>query len=221
MNNRQGHNERKRGQGVTDKSPYEPPIEIYKATPENYYQFFNERIQGQKVRKNAVMGFECVLTFSPKALKKEDLKEWADQSIKWASKTFGVKNIFSIYIHTSEETPHIHILTVPIDEKGKLNANGIIKGPSHLRELQDEYANCVHFLGLERGKSKKITKAEHKKSQQWHKENADNQEQLNAYRKTFGISQHWTQELKNKFNANINAEKGSENAFDLADEILR
>ncbi|MCY7284793.1 MAG: DUF3991 domain-containing protein, partial [Cyanobacteria bacterium CAN_BIN43] len=49
-------------------------------------------------------------------------------------------------------TPHIHAYMVPLDEKGKLNCRALLGGSRYrLSELQDDFAQAMAILGLERG----------------------------------------------------------------------
>ena len=59
--------------------------------------------------------------------------------------------IISATAHLDEVTPHIHAHMVPIDKRGKLNASAFFGSPKLLREWQDEYAQAMKPLGLERG----------------------------------------------------------------------
>lgn len=75
------------------------------------------REEGVKPRANQNLAIEVVLTGSPEVmnnLSEIQLRHWADRSVQWAEKTFGKKNIVSAVLHLDEDTPHIHMIIVPI-----------------------------------------------------------------------------------------------------------
>lgn len=111
-----------------------------------------------KARKNAVLALEHVLTFSPDARKSVNLKNWANENIKFIDEIFGKENVLQIALHLDESTPHLHIITAPIIEKefrGKqrfrLDAGHFIDGRKKLSELQTRYADRMSKFDLNRG----------------------------------------------------------------------
>lgn len=48
------------------------------------------------------------------AMSRKELKNWADDTVKWAKKTWGEENVVSASLHVDEKTPHIHMIVVPI-----------------------------------------------------------------------------------------------------------
>lgn len=125
-------------------------------------------LSNHKVRKNAVYGFEVILSASstyfrddPDDKGKYDFKSVEALECKvvsWLNDTFGEDNIISSVCHLDEEVPHWHAIILPIDPKGKLNARHFTGGAEKLRGLQDSWANCVSSLGLVRGKPSTIPK---------------------------------------------------------------
>jgi hypothetical protein len=104
--------------------------------------------------------------------------------MEYARATFGPANILQAVRHDDEETPHIHVLAIPLDQKERaragrprkgregakrapvlswgLNADRILGGPEKLREHQSTYAVALADLGIRRGRPKHDTKAQHK-----------------------------------------------------------
>ena len=104
--------------------------------------------------------------------------------MEYARATFGPANILQAVRHDDEETPHIHILAIPLEQKERaragrprkgregakrtpvlswgLNADRILGGPEKLREHQSTYAAEMTDLGIRRGRPRRETKAEHK-----------------------------------------------------------
>lgn len=48
------------------------------------------------------------------AMSRKELKNWADDTVKWAKETWGEENVVSASLHVDEKTPHIHMIVVPI-----------------------------------------------------------------------------------------------------------
>ena len=113
---------------------------------------FKDRTQGQKIRKNAVLAYEVVLSFSPSALNRIPPEEWVFSSCSWLADAFGgLVNIIDVAVHLDEKTPHIHAVVVPIDDRGHLNAKHYTGSRQKLSELQDSYAAAMEPFGLSRG----------------------------------------------------------------------
>jgi hypothetical protein len=119
------------------------------------------RIGEQTIRKNAVLCVDMLLAASPEYFRHDSVAEagvyeddsleaWVKLNQQWLSERFGDR-VVSAVLHLDEATPHIQAHLVPIDEKGKLNCNGIFGSPKILRKWQDDYADAMQPLGLERG----------------------------------------------------------------------
>jgi len=76
------------------------------------------------------------------AMSRKELKNWADDTVKWAKDTWGEENVVSASLHVDEKTPHIHMIVVPI-----------VTGQSRRTSYQQN-----------KGKSKKQYKIDHTKS---------------------------------------------------------
>jgi Plasmid recombination enzyme/Protein of unknown function (DUF3991) len=127
-----------------------------------------------KIRKNAVLAIEHVLTASPEFFasgtpQDQDQRRDAfrDASMEWLRETYGPDNIVAAVMHMDESSPHIQALVVPIDERGRLNARHFIGGDrTRLAELQTNYAAKVAPLGLERGIEGSV--ATHQEVKRWY-----------------------------------------------------
>lgn len=117
-----------------------------------------------KVRKNAVMAIETVVTASPEWFEgksRREIGEYFVQSLDFVSAKMGGKsNILSAVAHFDEQTPHMQILAVPLVD-GKLNARKLIGGSKHeLAKMQSSFACKIGAkYGLQRGQEK--SKAKH------------------------------------------------------------
>lgn len=117
---------------------------------------FEALTDGLKYRKDAVLGFEVIMAYSPDMASKIPEKEWIKENLKWVSNAFGgAENVVGAFYHCDETTPHMHAIVVPIvkeKEKKKLSAYSYVKGKESLSKLQDSYAESMKPFGLERGR---------------------------------------------------------------------
>jgi len=143
--------------------------------PENIVEAAKKVIGDQKIRKNAVLGVEVLLTASPEYFRpecpkkagyydEERLKAFRDVAEKFISEHFP--HAVSVVLHLDESTPHYHIIDIPLDEKGKLNAREKYGGAKKLSEWQDKVAAAFENVGLDRGIKK--SKAKHVKIKEFY-----------------------------------------------------
>lgn len=109
----------------------------------------------EKIRSNAVHGLEYFVGGSPEALKAMGRKEqdaYFRRALDWLKERHGAENVLSAVIHRDEATPHMTVMTIPLDEHGKLNARAIVGDRGKLSAMQTDFAEKVgHTHGLERG----------------------------------------------------------------------
>lgn len=138
-------------------------------TPENQHQLqtsseamnsIKNRLP-EKIRKNAVLCIEYLITASPEwsGWGTDQEKEFFKRSLEFLKVKHGAKNVITISIHRDETTPHLIAYVVPIDPKSKLNARHFLGGRHKLSQMQTSFAEEVQNLGLERGLEG--SKAEH------------------------------------------------------------
>lgn len=117
-----------------------------------------------KVRKNAVLAIEYLITASPEditAKSREQQDAYFFDAIRWLQTKHGKENVLYAGIHRDETTPHMYAYVVPIDERGKLNCRAFLGGAKALSDMQTDFANAVgQFHGLQRGREG--SKAKHK-----------------------------------------------------------
>lgn len=109
----------------------------------------------EKVRSNAVLAVEFLVTGSPEVMAGKTRAEqdayFAD-ALAWLQKRHGAENVVYAGIHRDETTPHLYAYVVPIDEHGKLNCRAFYGGAAALRDMQTDFAERVgRRHGLERG----------------------------------------------------------------------
>lgn len=137
-------------------TPNADPEKLHLNEHENSLEEIKENIKNclpDTVRKNGVRVVEYLISFSPDwdGLGTDAETEFFDNAKKWLREKHGAENIAGISIHRDETTPHMVAYVVPIDPFGKLNARHFLGGRQKLSEMQTDFANQVHHLGLERG----------------------------------------------------------------------
>ena len=113
-----------------------------------------ENATGRKVRKDAVLQVEVVLTYSSAANDDIPIDEWKEANVKWLKDYFGEDNVISAILHQDEATPHIHAMVTPIDRDSgepKFNAKKWLGGRALMSQMQTSYAKSMEQFGLKRG----------------------------------------------------------------------
>lgn len=109
----------------------------------------------EKIRSNAVYGLEYFVGGSPEALKamsRQEQDAYFSDALDWLKARHGAENVLSAVIHRDETTPHMTVMTIPLDERGKLNARAIVGSREMLSAMQTDFAERVGKVhGLERG----------------------------------------------------------------------
>jgi hypothetical protein len=128
-------------------------------------------IDPARLRKNAVLAIEAIITASPAYFRpgrpgaagiwdQDQLNAWLDCVRRFlAAEWGGSRRIVSVTLHLDEATPHCHVVWLPIDDTprkrgppgSRLNAARWLDGRSKLSALQDRYAAAMAELGIERG----------------------------------------------------------------------
>ena len=125
---------------------------------------------GRKVRKDAVVLVEFVLTFSPEMESSINFDDWNNANIEWLEKQFGKGKIIRYDLNADEQTRHGHYFLLPTDEYGNLNASKYFGKKQQVIGLQDSYAEAMEQFGLVRGISKEQTRANHTSLDDWYKQ---------------------------------------------------
>lgn len=123
------------------------------------------------LRKNGVIAYEAVLTASPAffqcaqpAERYEKFGRWYRAQKQFLLAKYGEHRIVSMVLHLDEQTPHIHVVILPLEFRADGRSKGgakrwalvgrTISGPGQFDRLQDEYARAMGPLGLSRGEVK-------------------------------------------------------------------
>lgn len=128
-----------------------------------------EKNTGRKVRKDANVICEFVLTFSPEMSGQFNMPDWVRANFSWISKIFGKENFLRADLNMDQKTPHLHCFVLMTDEQGKFNSSRFFNKKQQLVEMQDSYAADMAQFGLIRGESKEQTGARHQTLHEWKK----------------------------------------------------
>ena len=138
-------------------------------------------LKGQ-IRSNSNIICEMVFTSNQKFFDQigyEESKRYFEESYKFICeyKNLGEQNIISAVVHMDEDTPHMHLLFIPvvhtIDKQGnkidKVCCRDFWKGKNSYRDLQKAYFKHISEKGfkLERGELVEVTNREHYSVQEY------------------------------------------------------
>jgi Plasmid recombination enzyme len=168
-----------------------PPVELLDGVTGTYSKLvtakFVELGIDEKAQKGKIIAVEAIVTASRVWFDGADevmRQQWIEANVEWARKKFG-KGLISIKLHADEETPHLHIVAIPVVAKAKLTRGRPPKDPElaaqriaeaaaapavwtlsfhdllggHRENLsleQDNYHKFVKHLGLVRGEIKHV-----------------------------------------------------------------
>ena len=140
-------------------------------------------LKGQ-IRSNSNIMCEMVFTSDQKFFDKigyEESKRYFNESYKFICnyKNLGEQNIISAVVHMDEDTPHMHLIFIPVihttDKQGnkidKVCCRDFWKGKNSYRDLQNSYFKHISEKGfkLERGELIEETNREHYTVQEYTK----------------------------------------------------
>lgn len=125
---------------------------------------------GARTRSNSVLALDTLYTASSEFFQgktNEENDTFFRDCLKFHERHFG--HIISAVIHYDETTPHLHVISVPLTQDGRLSARDVIGNKAKMSNAQDEFFEQVgRGYGLERGvqmdgqeKKKHISAQEH------------------------------------------------------------
>ncbi|WP_414622830.1 MobV family relaxase [Calothrix sp. CCY 0018] len=120
-----------------------------------------DKIGSQKIRSNAVLAVEMLLSASASYFRpnvpheagtyeKQRLDNFVEASVDWLHSSWR-ERVVRAELHLDEITPHVHAYIVPLDEQGKLNCRALFGGKIKLSELQDSFGRAIEHLDISRG----------------------------------------------------------------------
>lgn len=108
---------------------------------------------GAKTRSNSVVGLDTIYTASPEFFKLHDtqtIDKFFQDCLDYHRQRYG--HVVSAVVHYDEQTPHMHIMSVPLTRDGRLSAREIVGGRAQMAHAQDTFFEQVgRNYGLERG----------------------------------------------------------------------
>lgn len=113
----------------------------------------------RKIRKDAVRMVETLYTASPEffeGLDDEQTIRYFQACLAFAQKESG-GHVVEAVVHMDEQTPHMHLVWVPLDSQGKLRWKSFFPAIEALQRFQDRFHREVaaHW-GLERGERRDL-----------------------------------------------------------------
>lgn len=120
------------------------------------YSAKNKAGELKEIRKDAVKYQTHIMTGTHEQMKVVEndplmRKAWISKNLEFLKKEYGEKNIVRFNVHRDEKTMHIHAVTVPITNDGRLSAKDITGNRKAMQERQDRYQEAMKPFGLERG----------------------------------------------------------------------
>lgn len=152
-----------------------PGMDIFNITlkeSNNWLRDIDNEIKtaGAKPRSNSVLAIDTLYTASSEFFQgktNEENDKFFRDCLKFHERHFG--HIISAVVHYDETTPHLHVISVPLTQDGRLSARDVIGNKARMSKTQDEFFEQVgRDYGLERGtrsdgqeKRKHISAQEH------------------------------------------------------------
>lgn len=187
----------------------------------------NEGYNGKrKIRTDAVKFVNHTLTGSHEKMMRlikdpEKFEAWIQENRKFIETEFGAENIVRFSLHLDEKTPHIHAVTVPLTEYGRLSWKELAGGKKEMHERQTRYHEKMQQFGFDRGKE--WTGIKHENTQEYYKrletiKNSDKNTLLEPVKGFLGIDKAKTLEkYENVINELKTALDESTNKEDVLD----
>lgn len=108
---------------------------------------------GARTRKNSVLALDTIYTASSEFFQgktNDENDKFFRDCLKFHDSHFG--HIISAVVHYDETTPHLHVISVPLTQDGRLSARDVIGNKAKMSKTQDAFFEQVgKSYGLERG----------------------------------------------------------------------
>lgn len=135
-----------------------PGMEIYNQTLQHSDDWLADiqreiDIAGAKTRSNSVLALDTIYTASKRFFQLHDsqtVDDYFRDCLDYHQQRYG--HVVSAIVHYDEDTPHMHVLSVPLTRDGRLSAREIVGGRAQMAHAQDEFFKVVgQQYGLQRG----------------------------------------------------------------------
>lgn len=108
---------------------------------------------GAKTRANSVLALDTLYTASQEFFQgktNEENDKFFRDCLRFHESHFG--HIISAVVHYDETTPHLHVISVPLTQDGRLSARDVIGNKAKMSKTQDSFFEQVgRNYGLARG----------------------------------------------------------------------
>lgn len=108
---------------------------------------------GAKTRSNSVLALDTIYTASPAFFKMNDsqtIDQFFRDCLDYHRQRYG--HVVSAVVHYDEQTPHMHVLSVPLTRDGRLSAREVVGNRITMAHAQDAFFETVgQQYGLQRG----------------------------------------------------------------------
>lgn len=155
----------------------------------DYQQVIDEKIEAnysgnRKIRSDAVRHVDGLITSDKEffeGMDDSEIESFFKDSLEFLENEYGKENMLYATVHLDERVPHMHFGFVPLTDDGRLSAKDQLGNKKALTELQDRFNMHMNDRGhdMERGTSKQVTEHEHRKMDQYKKDTAFHQQELN------------------------------------------
>jgi hypothetical protein len=125
---------------------------------------FQALLPEKKIRKDAVLLCEYILTASPEYFldkSPQEIDSFFYNSAKFIAAKHGAKNIVLASIHFDESSPHMHMYVVPKTDDGRLSCKEFFGSPKALNKLQDDFYSHIAKTSPSLQRGIKNTKVQH------------------------------------------------------------
>ena len=106
-----------------------------------------------RTRSNSVLALDTIYTASKQFFQLHDsqtIDQFFRDCLDYHKQRYG--HVISAIVHYDEETPHMHIMSVPLTRDGRLSAREIVGGRAQMAHAQDSFFEQVgQQYGLQRG----------------------------------------------------------------------
>jgi hypothetical protein len=154
----------------------------------DYQQVIDETIDAnytgnRKIRSDAIRHVDGLITSDKEFfedMNDSEIKTFFKDSLEFLENEYGKENMLYATVHLDERVPHMHFGFVPLTEDGRLSAKERLGNKKALTELQDRFNVYMNNRGhkMERGTSKQVTEREHRQMDQYKKDTAFHQQEL-------------------------------------------
>lgn len=135
-----------------------PGMDVFNVTlkeSNNWLKDIDNEIKtaGARTRSNSVLALDTIYTASSEFFQgktNEENDKFFRDCLKFHDNHFG--HIISAVVHYDETTPHLHVISVPLTQDGRLSARDVIGNKAKMSKTQDAFFEQVgKSYGLERG----------------------------------------------------------------------